>query len=284
MNHGNNMKIEIFETNCSKLFVRRHKKSQINIHVAYNSGSIEVKKKFPVQAGVSILPFLAVTLQILILMFLDVNIQVVPFEIWLRVTHSQRQKTPKVASVLLFRHILKTKSWLECGSSLFNSRMWPGILRDDTQKKLLDVISFLLQIQRKEVEDHLQTSTTLHMEWTLKNLKAATDKLDYLQKQVQELTVTNSTLRMKVDEQSKTIARLNEESLSFVWRVTGFWEILRQAKNKCNKRIKCDPVYAGRQGYKLRLCIEPDGNQSNRNRYLAVYILLMKGDFDGMLP
>ena len=95
-----------------------------------------------------------------------------------------------------------------------------------------------MQIQRKEVEDHLQTSTTLHIELTLKNLKAATEKLDFLQKQVQELTVANSTLRMKVDEQSKTIARLKEESSSFVWRVTGFWEILRQAKNKCSKRIK----------------------------------------------
>ena len=141
-----------------------------------------------------------------------------------------------------------------------------------------------MQIQRKEVEDHLQTSTTLHMELTLKNLKAATEKLDSLQKQVQELTVTNSTLRMKVDEQSKTIARLNEESSSFVWKVTEFWKILRQAKNERNKRIKSEPFYAGRQGYKLRLCIEPDGNQSKRNRYLSVYILLMKGGFDGMLP
>ena len=69
--------------------------------------------------------------KILNLVFLDINIPVVPIEIWLRVTHNQRQKTPKVASVLLFRHILKTKSWLECGSSLLNSRMWPGILRDE---------------------------------------------------------------------------------------------------------------------------------------------------------
>ena len=68
--------------------------------------------------------------KILNVMFLDINIPVVPIEIWLRVTHNQRQKTPKVASVLLFRHILKTKSWLECGSSLLNSRMWPDILRD----------------------------------------------------------------------------------------------------------------------------------------------------------
>ena len=61
--------------------------------------------------------------KILNLMFFDINIPVVPIEIWLRVTHNQRQKTLKVASVLLFRHILKTKSWLECGFSLLNSRM-----------------------------------------------------------------------------------------------------------------------------------------------------------------
>lgn len=132
--------------------------------------------------------------------------------------------------------------------------------------------------------DHLQTSTTLHIELTLKNLRAATEKLDSLQKQVQELTVANSTLRRKVDEQSKTIARLNEESSSFVWRVTGFWEILRQAKNECNKRIKSVPFYAGRQGYKLRLCIEPDGDKSKRHRYLSISVLLMKSGFDGILP
>ena len=39
--------------------------------------------------------------------------------------------------VLLFCHILKTKSWLECSSSLLNSQLRPGILRD--------VYSFLMQ-------------------------------------------------------------------------------------------------------------------------------------------
>ena len=134
------------------------------------------------------------------------------------------------------------------------------------------------------MEDHLHTTTTLHLELTLKNLKRATEKLDSLQEQVQELAVSNSTLRTKVDEQSKTIARLNEESSSFVWRVTGFGEILKQAKNESNNKIKSVPFYAGRQGYKLRLCIKPDGNQSNRHRYLSIYVLLMKSGFDGMLP
>ena len=45
------------------------------------------------------------------------------------VIHNQRQKTLKIASVLLLRHILNTKSWLECCFSLLNSWMWPGIVR-----------------------------------------------------------------------------------------------------------------------------------------------------------
>ena len=61
--------------------------------------------------------------KILNLMFLDIYIPVAPIENWLRATHNQRQKSLKVASVLLLPHILKTKSWLESGSSLLNSRM-----------------------------------------------------------------------------------------------------------------------------------------------------------------
>ena len=51
------------------------------------------------------------------------------------VIHNQRQKTLKVASVLLFLHILSTKSWLECCFSLLNSRMWPGAVRDEAKIK-----------------------------------------------------------------------------------------------------------------------------------------------------
>ena len=42
-------------------------------------------------------------------MVLDIYIPVVPIDSWLGATHNQRQKTLKVASVLL-----KTKSWTEC--------------------------------------------------------------------------------------------------------------------------------------------------------------------------
>ena len=102
------------------------KSTQVKIHTKIAIFWLVFSTKNPVKSDKLAL----IEGKILNLMFLGINIPVVPTEIWLRVTHNQRQKTPKVASVLLFRHILKTKSWLECGFSLLNSRMWPGILRD----------------------------------------------------------------------------------------------------------------------------------------------------------
>ena len=54
-------------------------------------------------------------------MCLIIHISVVPIENWLLVTHNQIQKSLKVAAILLFCHILKTTSRLECSSSLLNS-------------------------------------------------------------------------------------------------------------------------------------------------------------------
>ena len=142
----------------------------------------------------------------------------------------------------------------------------------------------MAQIQRKEVEDHLQTTVTFHLGLAFKNVQDTTEKLDLLQQQVQDLAAANTTLSRKVDEQNKTILRLKSDSLDFVWKVTGFREILNESKHENNKMLKSVPFYTAKQGYKLRLCIKPNGDQTKRNKYLSVYVLLMKGNYDGMLP
>ena len=84
--------------------------------------------------------------KILNLMFLDMDITVVPIEICLRVTHNQRQKNSESCfSLIIPPYILKTKSWLECGSSLLNSRMWPGILRDAPRNFSIICSDFLVE-------------------------------------------------------------------------------------------------------------------------------------------
>ena len=95
------------------------KSTQVKIHTKMAIFWLVFSAKNPVKSDKLAL----IEGKILNLMFLDKNIPVVPTEIWFKELTIRDKKTPKVASVLLFRHILKTKSWLECGSSLLNSRM-----------------------------------------------------------------------------------------------------------------------------------------------------------------
>ena len=122
------------------------KSTQVKIHTKMAIFWLVFSAKNPLKSDKLVL----IEGKILNLMFFDINIPVVPIEIWLRVTHNQRQKTLKVASVLLFR---QTKSWLECGFSLLNSRMWPGILRDVG----LAITHWLLWLQKYVMWDAWKT-------------------------------------------------------------------------------------------------------------------------------
>ena len=78
----------------------RQKSTQVKVHTKMPFFWSVLSAKNPVKSDKLEL----IEGKILNLMFFDINIPVIPIEIWLRVTHNQRQKTLKVASVLLFRH------------------------------------------------------------------------------------------------------------------------------------------------------------------------------------
>ena len=83
------------------------KSTQVKVHTKMAMFRLVFSVKDPVKSDKLAL----VEGKILNLMFLDRNIPVLPIEVWLRVTHNQRQKTLKVASVSLFRHVV-ARMWL----------------------------------------------------------------------------------------------------------------------------------------------------------------------------
>ena len=98
-----------------------------------------------------------------------------------------------------------------------------------------------------------------------------------------EWRAANSELGLKVDFQAKEIRRLTNETSPFVWKITGFSEVLRLAKEGIRTSIY-NEFYTGKRGYKLQVCIDPDGDQTQRNRYMSVYVGIMKGHYDPILP
>ena len=97
-----------------------------------------------------------------------------------------------------------------------------------------------------------------------------------------EWKAVNVALILKVHSQAKEVARLTNAS-TFVWKITGFSDVLKLAKNGRTKSIFTE-FYSGKQGYKLKLRVDPDGDQTRRNRYLSLYVGIMKGDYDAILP
>ena len=151
-----------------------------------------------------------------------------------------------------------------------------------------DCCVHFFQIPRKEVESHLQSARRDHVDLTCATLQATTGKLEQrisgLEKQVKELADANSALSSKLDAQSKELLILKNESPTFVWRVDDVNEILNKAKKSGGTySLFSEPFYTGKPGYKLIARLYPDGDQTNKNRYLSVRICVMRHKYDATL-
>lgn len=70
----------------------------------------------------------------------------------------------------------------------------------------------------------------------------------------------------------------------FIWRIDQFSEKRRDAQSGVATRLKSEPFYSHRNGYRLCLTVYPDGNCSGKGTHLAVYFQLLRGEFDAILP
>ena len=74
----------------------------------------------------------------------------------------------------------------------------------------------------------------------------------------------------------------------FVWEINNFSEILRQAKTGEKCVIDSIPFYTEKAesygSYKLRVKVFPNGDHSGKNTHLSVFIFVMRGKYDAILP
>ena len=129
---------------------------------------------------------------------------------------------------------------------------------------------FILQIQRREVESHLQAAMRLHLDLACVKLSDTQNKFEETTKKLVERVNA-----LEKDMHSK------ERCESFTWRIDGCSEVLRKAKSEEETIIESSPFY--RYGYKCKINIYPNGIQSGENTHLSVYLVIMKGEYDATL-
>jgi len=103
-----------------------------------------------------------------------------------------------------------------------------------------------------------------------------------------------SQLEKKIDKVRKKTDWLNtdlsdkimllnaDEPHTYTWKIKGFENILIQAKNRHQITIQSHPFYM--YGYKLKLLLYPDGNGEGANTHLSLFFIVMKGEYDAILP
>jgi len=126
------------------------------------------------------------------------------------------------------------------------------------------------KVQCRDVESHLQSSVRLHLD-------LACVKLNNTQ---EELKRTTRKLEQKIDVLENKILQYSEEQ-NYTWKIKGFSEVLRQAKNGVKPIIKSAPFY--RYGYKHTLRLDPNGAGPGENTHLSIFSALMKGENDATL-
>ena len=175
-----------------------------------------------------------------------------------------------------------------------------------------------MQVQRQEMEYHLESATRIHLDLVCIKLNNTEDKLnktedelnntkDKLNKTEEELNNTKDKLKKTEEKSNNTEALLNETRIElkknamkmqklssvkhknvFSWRIDSFSEILKEAKKGKKKRIESDPFYIKTEtesfGYKLKVYIYPNGTGNAENTHLSVFITIMKGEYDAILP
>ena len=89
-----------------------------------------------------------------------------------------------------------------------------------------------------------------------------------------------------------TAVKLNEtqekiDTQVFIWKINNFGEIWRQAMTEEKCAIFSTPFYTARTniyGYKLRVKVYPIGENVGEATHLSVFIVVMKGEYDAILP
>ena len=128
------------------------------------------------------------------------------------------------------------------------------------------------------MDTHLQTAVTVHLDLACLKLKETQDVTRQLMDKVS--TLQSLFLEKVLKDENKIIER---ENGTFLWKIHEFNEVFKQSKAVNKETVESVIPHTATYGYNVKVRILPSGNQSGKNTYLSVYIVVMKGEYDAAL-
>ena len=109
-------------------------------------------------------------------------------------------------------------------------------------------------------------------------------RISSLEKQLKEFKKVNDFLVDKVAAQAKQISAFYIKPPQLSWRINDVEKLLSRAREKSSTVLESSPFYSANHGYKLKLYVYPNGDTTRKHNYLSVFLVLMEGEYDSLLP
>ena len=129
-----------------------------------------------------------------------------------------------------------------------------------------------------------------HFELSVGKLSGVQDECKILRRELEQVKLDYRTVGSKFASLEKEVNDMKQKHKDmetfapYIWKVTNFWERVSKAKTDKETRVESDSFYIGPQGYKMKLAMYPNGTKEAKHAHISLYIALMKGRYDAILP
>ena len=121
-----------------------------------------------------------------------------------------------------------------------------------------------------------------------KRKKSELELSDKLQQVELEFSDKLKQVELKFSDKLKQVESVavshEDNSTLFTWRIQNFDQSLQAAKEGSKEQLNSEPFYTSPHKYKVKMSLQPNGSGAEKNTHLSVFITIMKGEYDAILP
>ncbi|CAF1027879.1 unnamed protein product [Adineta ricciae] len=162
-----------------------------------------------------------------------------------------------------------------------------SIVRRNELEESLDVLSTVIQ-QANEDQGHLRNEcreNERNLEALLQDLsvsrKSVEEEFVFLQKLVNDQQISQCDI-VSIQQKLHDMKSPSSDG-TLIWRITDVKQKIEDAKSNVQPSILSPVFYSSPTGYKICLCLHPNGNDSAQHTHMSLYFVLMRGEYDSIL-
>ncbi|KAH7724375.1 Protein TRF-1 [Aphelenchoides avenae] len=131
---------------------------------------------------------------------------------------------------------------------------------------------------REHLQQHIKEQPVKHLSYLCDGVLDLKQLLGHVQLNMEKMDRNMNTLQTRISSLEKLYGA------QFIWRVDDVKAKQNEAQGGTRTTVFSAPFLSGRHGYKLILSMSLWGDGPVRGKYISVYISIMKGEFDSLLP